>query len=525
MKIARHSCVAFTWTSDGQCRGVWLERRGGGVRITSFWSGESAGKSSSTAEALSSGRRALGAAEDVYCIAGSANGGWGMSDVVMPSLKREELRSALSFELRTRTPIPVDRLTWGYRVLPSGVGVESGKLLVRLFYVRTDIWRKWCESASGLGHLDMIAVPAVVLDPLLSDSTAVIPGKESFGYVPTALGRDVVSAKTVDTSGELLPVSSLLPLEGLELGALSELSAGEQQSYVPALLLAAYGMSKDVERDIETMPEVPHGLRPHRYQFCKVLAFLLVVFIVCCLGFGILKAVQQRVSRLRVIRKDIYEVQSEIGVLRSRSIENSKAAAKDLEAEMGKYNFEAPGLVDVLLALTETVNPPGWISGSFDWSTSLGENAVPVTFTMREPIGDTSNLDLATRLNSSPVLGDVSENKNSQNRAGYMERRFVLKARYDTEQEKVELKEAQEKERLRKQQEEREKAEQAAAQAEENDNEDNAEQEDAEQEDVPQEGVPSGGGPRTGAAPSLPGGGGRDIGVRGVLRHGAEDGE
>ena len=104
------------------------------------------------------------------------------------------------------------------------------------------------------------------------------------------------------------------------------------------------------------------------------------------------------------------------------------------------------------MEITNMVKPPAWLAGSFEWNMDNASNVVSVSFTIREPVGDDSNIDLISQLNRSPIMGDVSAPK-ATDRPGFKERRVTLKARYDTPEEKA-LLEKEREEALRKQAEE-----------------------------------------------------------------------
>ena len=176
-------------------------------------------------------------------------------------------------------------------------------------------------------------------------------------------------------------------------------------------------------------------------------AMLLCAFIVICLSYGFMQGFQMRKMRLRLVQKDIKAVQAEIKALDNASNGKYAEAAKMLEEEMERHKIDAPSLSDVLIELTRQTKAPAWFAGPFTWTMDVNDSVVPVTFVLREPIGDNTNLDIGTRLNNSPILGDVVENKSTNNRAGYLERRFVLKARYDTPEEKAALMEYMKKKR------------------------------------------------------------------------------
>ena len=415
------------------------------------------------------GRRELGVKEGVYCIAGPEEGGWGMADLLMPELKPSELRSALAFEVRKRTPVALEHLQWGYRVLPKEVVQDegvTGKTAVRLFYAKSDLWRKWVEGASGLGHLDMLAAAPVLLDPLMQGEAVLFPGEAGFRYLPAKVGRDVVPVGRDECK-----VSSLhdcLPYEKLSLGELEKKPLNEQLSYLKVILMALYGLGKDVDRDSKTMPALPEKMRPARYVACRFIAVCLVFLCIAMLGAGTVVSLQKRVARLRLIRADISKVEAEIARLNGMDSTKAGQAAKDFESEISKYTFDAPELPDVLIEVTQIVKPPAWISGSFDWKSDLGETVVPVTFTIREPVGDSANLDLCKRLNDSPILGDAQELKSNMLRDARQERRITLKARYDTAEER-EYYEREQAELKARQAEEARKAAEAAKQAEQGD--------------------------------------------------------
>jgi isocitrate lyase len=91
-----------------------------------------------------------------------------------------------------------------------------------------------------------------------------------------------------------------------------------------------------------------------------------------------------------------------------------------------------------------------------------------VNILMREPAGNQENTNLVTRLSNSPVLGDVKEIQANRTRNDMMERRFVMTARVDTQEESVIAKEAEEEERrLEQKRREEERAAKEKAEAEE----------------------------------------------------------
>ena len=433
IRPVRNSCTAFSWDADGHCRGIRLECGSNTFRIAAVWRAD-CDKTTGLAETLAQGRKSLAVNDTSYCLAAPVGGAWGMVDLTLPPLKGVELQAALAFELRKRTPIPAEQLEWGYRLLDAPQG-QGKRIRLRLFYVKKDAWRKWQAAATGLSRLDILVPAPVVLDPVFADVPVVFPGKTFFQYIPGPDGRDAVPYELKDDAG----LRQLLPCDGLDLGELDSLPEREQTAFAQSIVMAVYGLTRNLSQDSRTLPGLPLELRPKRYQAFRLAASLLCAFVVICLSYGLMQGFQQRKTRLRLIKKDIGVVEAEMRKIQAASNGKLGEAVKMLEEEMARYKIDAPALSDVLIELTTLIEPPGWLAGPFTWTMDISDSVVPVTFVLREPMDSTANLDIATKLNNSPILGDVVENKSAANRAGFSERRFVLKARYDTPDEKKAL--------------------------------------------------------------------------------------
>ena len=335
------------------------------------------------------------------CLAGATDSGWGMADVDMPNLKAAELRNALSFELRKHTPLPVERLTWGYRVLAKKN--NENRVLVRLYYLKSDIWRQWVEAASGLGQLDVLLPPPVALDPLLNGKTVFFPGRNThdcFRFVPSGSGRAIVAAAGPE-SERPQTLAEALPLEQMDFGGLKELPVEEQLSYVGALTLGVYGLTRSLSRDLSTLAPTPEGLRPRRNQGVRVLAYALGLYIFGCLLIGGVRAGQSRLARLRLLESERQAIQTQTAILQKQLNPEVRAYAKTLKQELTDAIAITPSLPQALLELTRLIEPPTWMSGRFEW-----KEGGQVDFQIQEVESDP---ELATRLEYSPILGDVRE--------------------------------------------------------------------------------------------------------------------
>ena len=422
VKNIRPSATAFSWNQEGHCRAVRLSIERERLLLLSHWRADVAPKSSAIAEAFAAGRKELGCEENDFILLAPPTSGWGAADLTLPPLSQEETRAALEFELRKQTPIPPDRLVWGFRTLPS-TSTEERRL--RLFYVRSDAWRHWLKCAEGLAHLDIIAPAPITLDPLLAEQAVAFPEKNAFSYLPTATGREIAP---LDAQTQFPP---LPPIENLDPGSLASLTEAEQREYTSAIILAAYGLTRETSSDAKTLPRVPDAMLPKRHLFAQYASAFLLVVTIAFLCIGLLRGIQNRRAQIQLLENEIRKVDATNAALRKQFPPNAIQAAKTLETELLKYQDNTPELNAVLCELTRIIQPPSWLGGGFEWKATSGLDIVPITFTIKEPIGTTENQELALKLNNSPILGDAKEIQSMVGRNNLQERRFSLNARLD----------------------------------------------------------------------------------------------
>ena len=155
-QFINNSCVALTWSADGQCHGIRVKRLRGKCKVTSVWAAK-ADKDHSVSELLAIGLRELDGKDASCLLASGTAGGWDMADVEMPHLPEEQLKHALSFEIQKHTPLSIDKLTWGYRQLRKPTTTTKG--LYRIITMKSENWRQWCTTVEALSPLDAIIPP------------------------------------------------------------------------------------------------------------------------------------------------------------------------------------------------------------------------------------------------------------------------------------------------------------------------------------------------------------------------------
>lgn len=418
--FARTSAVALSW-NQRSCSAIRLERGRDRFQVAAAWQTEfSQHKDLTLAELLAQACKALAVDENTYVLATGSSQGWGMADIRMPALKSEELRSALGFELRKQTPLPPEKLHWGYRVLPKE-NKPDGKVTVRLYYVSNEQWDQWITALGGLSHLDGILPAPAALDPLMAGKslTLVEENGAAHQYAPAAGGaRAICPAATPDWQ-------QAIPWQDFDTTRLGEINDRQRWDYLPALVLAAYGLTRDCVTDETTRAPVPENLKAHRHAASKAVAALLAFLVVIALLTGLIRNLQQKAAHLRQLEAEIKAVETRLGAFAKMNNPNEADFCTVLRQEMTDNLKTGPDFPETLLELTRLIEPPAWIAQRLEWSDNL------VTLQLQSSQRD---LDLAGKLEESPLLGDVRELGTTFNQ-GLYSIRISLNARHDAEDE------------------------------------------------------------------------------------------
>jgi len=418
--FARNNAIVLTWTSNA-CHVLGVRRAGEQVAVQASWSGQTS-KERSLAELLAEGVRSVGGDDNVFLVAGGDGLGWGTADVEMPALKPEELKHALAFELRRLTPIPAERLQWGYRLLPK-TDKKAEKIPLRLLYVKREKLTKWLDALGGLHHLDAIIPPSATLSPLFAGESIILPeGDGHFFRYTDDHGTWLVKPETPASAPTF---QDALPRNAFDFGTLGSLPPEEQAAWLPALVLGAYALSHAAGEDAATLLPVPENLRPHRNQMLKLLAACLVGYVVLVLAIGLGRQFQKRRSYLRQVESEYRTVQARIAELKKLNSQVDVDFGNTLRQEILDNRPQGPDFPDVLAELSRLITPPAWISQRLEWNSGL------VTMQLVSP---TKDLDLAGKLEESAILGDVREQSSSFSQNQYTTR-FTLNARLDTPEE------------------------------------------------------------------------------------------
>ncbi len=429
--FTRKSSVGLAWTPDGKCWGVHLRRVRDRCAVALFWTGE-AGKNEPVAERLAEGFRGLAAQENTAVVVGGAGCSYGFADVDMPRLAPDDLRNALLFQVTKFAPVSADRLVWGYRVLPGRSGDHQ---IARLIYMREPEWRRWIDDASGLRQgVDMIIPPGAVLDPLAAEHPVFLHdpvSDDGFVVTPSAAGRRQI--RRCDTADEdaFGARPSPLSLPFLDPGGLQAMPPEEQQGFVPAILLAMYGLTKSCAHDRSTWMPVPIELRPRRHRYSRLVATAMVLYLLGVAGLTAFREFQAAGTHYSRLLRECDKIEDRTGQMMENVDKTDllQILPRELdEARFGRPSIDRPSMPAALLELTRIIEEPAW-SHQFDWTEGTADILLAT---------DDEDLLLIQQLESSPFLGDVRSGQIVR-RNNEVTWRIHLNARFDNDTDRAAL--------------------------------------------------------------------------------------
>jgi hypothetical protein len=434
--FVRNNSIAVTWTPNS-CHAVRMGVSGKDCTVTQSWHGILGKDGDSVAELVLNALRALQADDSIFIVAGGQGQGWGMADIKAPALRQEDLRNALAFELRKQTPLPLDQLRWGYRILPVE-DKKNQRKHVRLFFIKNDYWTSWMKAIDGLHHLDAIMPAPVALDPILNGQNLTILDNIAYEYRTSPQGRVV----TPLADGAQVTFDQAFPMKNFTLGKLSTLSEEEKLAFVPAITLGVYALTESVSTDAKTLIPLPERFVAHRNIALKAIALCMAIYLIGLVVYTAAGNLSVKAAQIRQIDLAIQQTRAELDKISRLLDPKDQEKAKLIQDELVANTPTGPDFPTALLAITQAVKAPAWVAQSLEWKNGS------ISFQVQGPQKD---LELANRLEASPYLGDVSERMSTYNQdSNNHTQRFELLARFDTpvEEEALKVQQRKEAERL-----------------------------------------------------------------------------
>ncbi len=397
-----NTCAAFTWDSDNNFRGVLIERTGDTFVVRNHWQGTNVG-SRSHAQVLETATADLGISEDTTVIIGGDFGKACFVDIQMPKMSPPDLRSALNFELNKHTPVPIDEIRWGYRILGKVEGTERN--LIRVVYFLREEWESWVGGASGItGGVDLIIPTIAVLDPQMTGVDVCLNANNGHGTFMFTSGdsgcREIafIDPKT-DTYEVIGYGADPLRMDKLELRQLGDLPDDQQATFAPAIILGMYGVSDGFYHDRKDWLPVPVEMRPRRNRGHKIFTTAVVVYLFFLIGILASAFFYDKYTEYQELDAQLRRLQYSIDRLQVLDVDDT--FSDGLEAEIAEQNQAVLSMPAALVELTGLLSDELW-SSNFNWDS--GE----IRAELRSEIEDTN---LSLTLEESPLFTDLTMRK------------------------------------------------------------------------------------------------------------------
>ena len=337
--------------------------------MASYWRGARIG-SQSQAEVIEAGLSQLKIGPETTVIVGGNFRKACFVDLRLPKMAHEAVRGALSFALTKHTPIPLDDIQWGYRVLGKLPGTETHQ--VRVSYFPRDQWEHWISAGSAIGSgVDAVIPASGVLDPMMGEMA--VGFSENDSDMAFILRPDGQFERVIEVASGADQIEGVFGLgneplvhPNLVLGELANAPAAEQRTFAASVVLGMYGVSEAFTRDGKTWMPVPLEMRPRRNRMQKTFTTLAAIYIAGLLCyFGMLKVYENhkklhKITAARVtLEKTVKEIQP--------GLVPEGMAFEDLELEIQEARGTLRSLGLALIAFTGLTGDELW-STSFTWN-------------------------------------------------------------------------------------------------------------------------------------------------------------
>jgi len=357
------TCAAFTWNADNECFGVLMRQAGSSYKVKRFWS-DKVNNSDEISGALRRGAQSLGVHDTTIIIACSSTARTSSADLSMPLLKHKDMLNALQFNVSKQSPLEQDELAWGYRILDPQA--SNGTPNIRVLLMRETVWSDWVDKTGSLPTGVDLLIPAVAVSDTVIKDRGVFLGKisEETGIYtsPADEGpRQLICSRLDDIKTRLFGYGEQ-PLESpvIDPGKLSKAAAEEQAGFVDAVLLGAYGLTKEFSRDLITWRKVPTQMQPKRYIFAKSIAATLAVFIVLMSVFHASRFIADKSKQVNAVKSTI---NMERIKLKNLKFDPKKlSTVKDILQDMKDHKIQQYSTPEVLLELTERMPDKFWVT-------------------------------------------------------------------------------------------------------------------------------------------------------------------
>lgn len=252
-------------------------------------------------------------------------------DINIPKMPLSEIKNALAFEIQRQIPLPLDTLAWTYRI----VGGEKNQILVRIFAVRDELWKKTLSAIVDSGiKIDFYMHP--LLDEHYAGMIVAEDATQFFQFLMKDFAEDKISSEVLEAISDKF-------LEGFHFN--SDFSARDAGSQLAKVLSCIIFRSKNPLKELMLF-DLPLSLKPVRFKFLKISFIMLIILNILLVGILFLRYASDARRHLFELRNEKAKIEAEL-----QKIEKEESENKNLEDFMKEISEADPGDNEVVLAL------------------------------------------------------------------------------------------------------------------------------------------------------------------------------
>jgi len=386
--FGNHSCTAIYWDKDGNIFGASVSKGEGG-RIVVLKAVFSDPKITDFSDSLLDVYNRLAPGESHTIILASRFEGAICMDLNLPNLPHAEMEKALSFELPRHIPVPVEEITWSYRIIGNvrEEGKPSSLVKVRIMAVSR---KSWDSSVAGIVDsgikADSATHPFMVFNVLPDNPEFILEDPNELLKLFPGMPEDVSHDK----------VHLSQKFSGLE-GFLNYTPV-QKTGLLVCLLIGESILDGTVSPDNIKISSLPDIVRPQRFRLVRYSAAALLI-VVLLLGAVLLARNWWDVrTRYGQITAEKQRISAKINEFKQERLKNKKIdelIKKIDETEPGNYE-----LIQCLSALSQKLPSSMWITM---FSTRDDEMDLTICTTKDQ----SAQTDLAA-LNNIPIFSNFS---------------------------------------------------------------------------------------------------------------------
>lgn len=385
-------CTVISWDSARNVYGVKLKAgKNGRLSVKQLALCES---KEDFSRALADVYNKIKPVEDELVILSGSLPGCACVELQTPKLSESDLAPAITYELTRLLPFSLDEIVTGFRALPFHEGQNVNRVRVRIQAILKKEWETLLSDINNAGvKMDAMIHPLMAVDPILSNVRSVflkqIDHEFSFSFSSSELIRKVERVGEPEKEDEYWRNTRTALMELVEPeGELDKVY--NPDDYIPALLVGAYVLSHEFEKDKPFLFPIPREMFPERFRGLRTLFIILSIFgIMLLLGMGARNFWENR-QRLLAIKNEIKSVDRKITEIKDDRKSNLKfdefiSKFEELEPDMGNHE-----VIYCLQKLHELIPESMWAT-----SLSFRRNEVEANIIAKsdssEDLGDFSN--------------------------------------------------------------------------------------------------------------------------------------